>query len=402
MTRRFRHLLIPLILVAYEITVYLSNDMYLPALPKMMQDLNINMQQVQLTLSMWFVGSMATPLFMGALTDRLGRRPILLGGGILYMLSCILCTFTTQFEWFLLYRIIQGAMVAAMLVPGYASIHELYDQHEAIKLLALMGAIVIVAPALGPLLGSFILLLTSWKGIFWFIALSALTVLTLLYYYLPETQTPEKRKPIHLGRLFNEYLITLRSPAFLVYSLLIGFTFAGFLAWITASPLLIIVTFKLSPVVFGVAQAIVFFFYILGTRKVKPLLEQYGTLAPIKVGISVSLIGGVVMLLDALFLPNTLWTFLITMCAYAYGSGLAFSALNRLAIEGATTPMGVRVALFTTIVMGFATLGTALVSEFYTGTIFSLATLITIAAMATGLLYLVESKLRLAVVTEAK
>ncbi len=387
MIRNLRHLLIPLILVAYEIAVYLSNDMYLPALPKMMQDLNISMQQVQLTLSMWFVGSMCAPLFMGALTDRFGRRPILLGGGLIYAVSCILCTFTTQFEWFLVYRIIQGAMVAAMLVPGYACIHELYDQHEAIKLLALMGAIVIVAPALGPLLGSVILLVTSWHGIFWFIALSTLIVLALLYYYLPETQTPDKRKPIHLGTLFNEYLTTLRAPAFLMYSLIIGFTFAGFLAWVTASPLLIIVSFKLSPVVFGIAQAIVFFLYILGTRKVKSLLDQHGAQAPIKVGITISLIGGILMLLDALIFPENLWTFLITMCAYAYGSGLAFSALNRLAIEGASTPMGVRVALFTAIVMGFATLGSALVSEFYTGTILSLASIITIAAIATAILY---------------
>ena len=331
---------------------------------------------------------MCTPLFMGALTDRLGRRPILLGGGIIYLVSCILCTFTTQFEYFLVYRIIQGAMVSAMLVPGYACIHELYDRHEAIKLLALMGAVVIVAPALGPLLGSFILLVTSWHGIFWFIAASTLIVLTLLYYYLPETQTPEKRKPIHFTTLFRQYYKTLCSPAFLIYSLVLGFTFAGFLAWVTASPLLIIVTFKLSPVIFGIAQAIVFFCYILGTRQVKPLLHQYGPLAPIKVGITISLIGGVVMLLDALILPQALWSFLITMSAYAYGSGLAFSALNRLAIEGANTPMGVRVALFTTIVMGFATLGSALVSEFYTGSILSLATLIAIAAIATAILYL--------------
>ena len=82
--------LFPILLVVYEISVYLSNDMYLPALPDMMHDLQISATQAQLTITMWFIGAASTPLVMGAFADHFGRRPTLLTGGVIYVFGVML------------------------------------------------------------------------------------------------------------------------------------------------------------------------------------------------------------------------------------------------------------------------------------------------------------------------
>src|SRR5579883_399237 len=88
--------LFPFLLVFYEITNYLANDMYLPALPSLATDLGITPHLAQQTLTTWFLGSASLQLFLGPLSDRLGRRPILLGGGAVFILSTIVCAMTTN------------------------------------------------------------------------------------------------------------------------------------------------------------------------------------------------------------------------------------------------------------------------------------------------------------------
>src|SRR5262245_26554719 len=116
--------LFPLLLVLYEISMYLSNDMYLPALPDMMKELDLSIQQAQLTLTTWFVRTASLPLVMGVVSDRYGRRSVLLCGGVIYILMSIVCAMTTNVHTLLIARFIQGATVPSMMVAGYACIHE--------------------------------------------------------------------------------------------------------------------------------------------------------------------------------------------------------------------------------------------------------------------------------------
>jgi len=151
MTQHQKLSIFPLLLVIYEIANYLSNDMYLPALPQMMDELGLDAKQAQLTLTAWFFGSASMPLIIGVMADRFGRRPILLLGGMVYVLATIACALSTNGTMLLIARLIEGGMVPSMMVAGYACIHELYEQKEAIRILALMGSISVLAPALGPL-----------------------------------------------------------------------------------------------------------------------------------------------------------------------------------------------------------------------------------------------------------
>jgi Bcr/CflA subfamily drug resistance transporter len=379
MARQLKLPLFPLLLVFYEIATYLSNDMYLPALPQMMSELTLSTKQAQLTLTTWFLGQAAMPLVMGILSDRYGRRPVLLVGGVLYIASTILCALSQNVAILLLGRFLEGCMVASMMVAGYACIHELYEKNEAIKLLALMGSISILAPALGPLFGGIVLYFTDWRGIFWVITVWAIVAVFLLAKTMPETLPSDKRQPIHWGQLITSYWRVLTNLHFMLLMFVLGFIFAGWIAWIAAGSLLIIENFHYSAIAFGWIQALIFAAYIVGNHMVKYLLDWLGVNKLIYVGLLITLGGGLALLAAAYLFPSTLYPFLGAMMVYSFGSALCFSPLNRSIIETSKQPMGVRVALFTVFLTSFAALGSAMSGLFFDGTLVSLAYLISVA-----------------------
>lgn len=376
MSKQNPSLFFPLLLVSYEIATYLSNDMYLPALPEMMSQLNLTMHQAQLTLTFWFAGSALLPLFMGMLVDRYGRRPVLLVGGIIYILSTITCALTSHLPSFLIARFIEGGSIPSMMVAGYACIHELYDQRAAIRILALMGSVTVLAPAIGPLIGSIILLIVDWRGIFWFIAVLASIAIFLLYRYMPETLPVDQRQPIQPMKQLKQYGRILANKQYMLMITVLGFIFTGFIVWITAGPLLIIDQFDWSPLIFGVIQMFVFMAYIVGNHQVKYLMEHMSIQQLILAGLTLTLCGGIAAIVMCFTVPMSLLSFVMAMTLYSFGSALCFAPLNRLIIEASDEPMGTRVALFTALWTGFGVLGSILASCYYNGTIASLALLI--------------------------
>jgi len=384
--QHIKHYLFPLLLVMYEITIYLSNDMYLPALPDMMRDLHLTATQAQLTITMWFLGSALLPLIMGALADRFGRRKTLLTGGFIFVVSTALCAMAIDEYTLLAARVLEGAMVASMMVAGYACIHELYDHKEAIRVLAIMGGVSVLAPAFGPLVGAFILLFLSWRWIFWIIALCAAIMLMCLYYYMPETLTDEKRHPLHLKKILSQYWQVVTNIQFLLLMSVLGCIFGAFIAWVSTGPLLVIESLKFSAIAFGWMQAAVFIAYIFGSHVVNVLMVKHDAYRLIHAGLVISIFGGVGSWLAAVIWPEQFYLFLLSVIVFSFGSALCFAPLNRLIIETSEQPMGSRVAMFTTGLMIAGTLGSAIASVLYDGSSVSLAGMMAVGViMACGL-----------------
>lgn len=373
MTRNRKPLLFPVLLVLFEISTYLSNDMYLPALPQMKIDLALSSAHAQFTLTTWFLGFASTPLIFGALSDRYGRRPVLLLGGLFYTLASAVCAMTGDIVTLLIARFIQGGMICAATVVGYAAIHELYEQKQAIRILALMASITILAPALGPLLGGIILLFSTWRGIFWVIAIGSALAILLLFQWMPESLPKNKRQSIHPISLLRHYYNVLTNKKFMVLASTLGFIFSGFIAWIAAGPLLVMESFQYSAIMFGVIQAVVFICYMIGNRLVKHLMEQIGINYLIDLGLAITLCGGLLSLLLTHFLPNSLYPFLSAMMIYAFGSALSFAPLNRTAVEACAEPMGVRMAIFSVLMSIYAVIGSGMASLFFNGAVSSLS-----------------------------
>ena len=363
--------ILPFLLVFYEVITYLSTDMYLPALPQMMRELGSTPHLAQLTVTAWFFGSASLSLLLGPIADRYGRRFLLLFGGCVFVVSTLFCATTQTITLLFIARFFQGCAACSVFVAAYATVHELYEHKKAIHVLAFMGSVTILAPTLGPLLGGLLLELGNWRMLFWILAILAVIVLLLLFQYMPETN-PNKKNEFNWLELLKNYHRILCNKTFITHSLIIYLTFTNLIVWLTASPFLIIDRYHYSPLMFGAFQVIVFGGYMLGTRFVKYGLDRFGAAQLIKIAVLIELCGAVLVFLLSSFLMG----FILSFTLYAIGAGLASGPLNRKAIEACKEPMGLRIAVLSTLMSFAGTSASIGISTFQSGNASSLATIL--------------------------
>jgi MFS transporter, DHA1 family, multidrug resistance protein len=385
--------LFPFLLVLFEMATYLSSDMYLPALPTVMREFALTHAATQLTLTSWFLGAISIQLILGPIADRYGRKVVLCFGGILFTLATLICAITSLFHLFLLARFIQGMGICFMAVPGYAAIHELFEQKKAIKILALMASIAILAPALGPLIGSAILTIAHWQWIFGFLTVWSTLSVILLVIFMPETLPAADRHPLQLSFILTSYKKIFCNVRFMLTISIFGLLLCGFITWIAAGPFLVIDQFHLSPVLFGVFQAFIFSSNIIASHLVKYYVDRVGPKKLIHIGLHICFGMTLLSFVSSIAFPDFMPAMILTYVVYSFGSGLAFSPLNRLTIEMSSEPMGTRMAVFSTIMSGFATLGSILVSLFYHDTLLSLSSIIFILMLIALILNLISTRI---------
>jgi len=372
-------LLFPFILVFYEISNYLSNDMYLPALPMISEDFNISAHLAQMTLTVWFLGAASLQLILGPASDRWGRRPVLLSGGIIFIIATVICAVASTIQVFLIARFFQGCAICAIGTAGYSSIHECFDQKQAIKILAIMGSVTVLAPAFGPLAGSLILQWFTWRFIFGFLAAWAFLAVLLLWLKMPESLAKDKRHLIDWGLILKNYYYIISNPIFMFNTLIFCFSFLGMIAWIAAGPFLVIDRFHQPTYVFGIFQAMVFGGLIIGAQSVKYLIDFLGAKKLIDIGLTISLVGSIVACIIGFIFPQFLLGLIISLMLFTFGSSLAFSPSHRIAIESCSEPMGVRMAVFSSLMSFFGFMGGLLVSMTYNGSLAWMGCLMLIA-----------------------
>jgi len=393
MSQQMRILAIfPFLFVFYEITTYLANDMYLPALPTIAHELSTSRHYAQMTLTTWFLGTAAFQLILGPLSDRVGRRPIIFAGGLVYIIASLICALTSNIVILLIARFFQGSVVSS-ITAGYSAIHELYDQKKAIHVLAIIGSIVVLAPSFGPLLGALVLQGLSWRWIFGILTIWGLIALILLWIWMPESNPKENRHPLQWKTIGKNYVNLILNSHFMLNVLLFCFTFLGLITWIAAGPFLIIQEFKFSTLMFGVFQILVFGTWIVGSQLVKYFMEKVGVQNLVNIGLIILFGGGIFGVILTACLPHFIWGIIIAFMIFAFGSSLTYSTSQRLAIEACTEPMGARLAVLSLLMYLFGVLGTLLVTLTYTGTLFWLAVLLLIVAILASCMRLIERKI---------
>ena len=357
----------------YEVVIYLSNDAYLPALPQISLDLNTTHHWVQLSLTTWFMGASSMQLILAPITDRYGRRPVVLAGAVVFVITALICAFTQSITTMMIVRFIQGATIPALTVPGYAAIHEYFDHKKAIITLAWMNSVTVLAPALGPLFGSAILVLAGWRWIFGILAIGALLSLLGLFFNMPETHKEGHKHPIELKKSLKQYTRIITNKNYMSNAVSQALLFGAMIAWIVAGPFLVMDTFNLTSFTFGIFQAIIFSSFLIGTRTVKPLIEKYPAKTIAKTGITLALTGATCALLLAWLFPNLIYGTVFSMILIAIGAGISFPILSRLLVEASEEPMGARMAISSTLMTTAAVISSALISQVYNGSLLSLS-----------------------------
>jgi len=213
-----------------------SIDLYLPAFSAIAKEFSASPIAMQQTLSAYLFAYAFMMLWHGALSDALGRRPIIIGGLAVYAFATLGCAIAGNIETLWLFRTAQGISAGTGMVVGRAIIRDRFQGAEAQRLMAQVTLVFSIAPAIAPVIGGALLNTLGWRSIFWILLLWVLIVLAWSTRNLPETLHPSHRHVLRPGVLWRNYKNVLAEPRFTMLTLIPTLNFAAFFIYIAVAP----------------------------------------------------------------------------------------------------------------------------------------------------------------------
>ena len=232
-------LLFPLCLVLYEFSTYIANDMIQPGMLAVVEQYQAGIEWVPTSMTAYLAGGMFLQWLLGPLSDRIGRRPVLLTGAIIFALACFSMIFVTSIDQYLIARFIQGTSICFISTVGYVSIQEAFDEKESIRIMAALTSIVLLAPVIGPLAGAGLMNFLHWKLLFAIIGAMSLLAWALLIFNMPETVTSQGWG-FRPGEVFSEFVRAFKQPVVLTGALALSFSNLPIITWVALSPVILI------------------------------------------------------------------------------------------------------------------------------------------------------------------
>lgn len=213
-----------------------SIDTYLPAFEGIARSLRATPAQMQQTLSAYLLGFAVMNLFHGALSDSVGRRPVVLWGLGVFTVASLGCALAEGIGALVFWRAVQGMCAGAGMVVSRAIIRDMFPPADAQRVMSQVTLFFGVAPAVAPMVGGWMFVHLGWHSIFWFLVGVGALLWALNWRLLPETLHQAQRQPLHLRPLMRGYAQLAGSPRFLALSLASGVPFNGFFLYVLASP----------------------------------------------------------------------------------------------------------------------------------------------------------------------
>jgi DHA1 family bicyclomycin/chloramphenicol resistance-like MFS transporter len=311
----------------------LTIDTYLPALPQLSEEMGATDAQVQLTITGLLLGLGLGQLVIGPLSDTVGRRRPLLIGLAAHGAMSLLCALAPTIVVLTATRTLQGVAGAAVSVVVMAIVRDLFSGVRAAQLLSRLILVLGVAPILAPSLGSALLNVTSWRGIFVVLAVAAVSLWVLAWRALPETLPTYRRRPATVRGSLRSYSQLFADRTFLVMVAVAGLSFATVFAYVAGAPFILQGRYGLSPQAFGIAFSINAIGMILMTQLNPVLVGRFGPVRVMSVGVLVAASGGAALLVTALTGFGGMIGFLVPLGVILAAAGLCFPNAPAIALS---------------------------------------------------------------------
>lgn len=369
----YAHAPILLLIIGFMMLQPLSTDLYLASLPSLATVFGVPASTVQLTLSVFVIGFGGAQLVVGPLSDRYGRRPVLMWGLALYVAASLLCASAQTIQVLVAARFMQALGCCSAIIIARAIVRDAYAPADSARVIARASSWLSLAPLTGPILGSYLQVAFGWRAAFVALSILSAIVLGAVILRLPETNVHKNPRATELRGLMANYRHVLGSRAFWAHVLPGALSYGSIFAFISGSSLVLIRVLGVPTEFFGYCFAFGVSGYLCGTIICRRLLPRFGASTTLRIGSTLSLAAGA-LFLAAVALGFAHWSVVVVAMFMTMGAhGLNFPVSQ----SGSVTPFpqqaGTAAGLMGAIVMLAAFCVGTVVGATYDGTLFPLA-----------------------------
>ena len=293
----------------------LSIDMYLPALPVISAQFGVPAGSAQMTLSTYILGFALGQLFYGPMADSFGRKPVILGGTLIFAGAAVACAQAQTIDQLIVMRFFHGLAAAAASVVINALMRDIYPKEEFSRMMSFVMLVTTIAPLVAPMAGGAVLVWFSWHVIFWILALAALLASAMIFFFIDETLPAERRQKFHIRTTMGNFASLFRHKRVLSYMLASGFSFAGMFSFLSAGPFVYIELNHVSPQHFGYYFALNIVFLFIMTIINSRVVRRVGALNMFRAGLWIQFVMAIWLVLSA-FTGVGFWALVVGVAAF--------------------------------------------------------------------------------------
>lgn len=360
----------PLFIIIYNLAGNLSNDIYLPTLPALVNEFNVTNFLVQFSMTIWFIGVALPQIYFGLIADKIGCRPLILWGGLILLSGTFLCMMASHIYMLLIGRLFQGIGVSSLNIATFTTVRsKYYKEKNSIKFMSWINITGSLAPLIGPVLGSYLYILWGWRSTFLFILLLGILALVGLYFFMIESTDVDKKLKfkINIQSSLQYYKPIYSNKKLWIHVLTYTCFLAALIAYLTSAPFIMNQHFRIPIQYFGLTQLVPFTAYIGGGITVNKVVNTYCIKKIIFRGmIIISL--SVLYFMSLVFFPKwlTVYNYILAISIFLYGFALIGSPLITTALSS-TKNKGGSAAILGLSMAGMASVGSLAMAIFYRG-----------------------------------
>ena len=352
----------------------LATNIILPAFPNMAADLGTSVKDLSSTLASFFVAFALGQLFIGPLSDRFGRKWLVMSGLLVFVVGSAMCAFANSLPQLLVGRIVQALGVCATSVLSRAIARDLFEGEPLARALSLIMVAMAAAPGFSPLLGGVLNSLLGWRSTFGMVALLAVLLGIRYWSQLGETHRADKRMPLSLTSILKTYGELLRDRRFIAPALSVSLVIGSLYMFFAMAPAILMTGFGFAPLELSLFFASTVF-VVFGAGMLAPkLARRWGQIRAARAGILIALTGSIALLVgweDVYFFSAAITVFLmgmglinplgtaITLQSFGHKAGAASALLGFMQMGCAAIAIGIAASLTVPIYTAFCIVLTA-------------------------------------------
>ncbi len=334
-------------------------DTYLPSFPAIEAEFGISRALLSQSLAFYLAAFAISTLVLGPLSDRLGRRQVMLGTLLFYIAASFGCAMATDYNSFLMFRLLQGAAAGGGLVAGRAMIRDIYSPQNAQKVMSRVMMLFGLAPAIAPIIGGWLHDAFGWHSVFYFLVLYSALVFVLVLTQLPETLASHLRQSFHPVNVARVYGRTLVHGRFQSLAFMVACYFGGMFLYIAAAPTVIFDFMQLESTDFAILFIPMVAGMIGGAWLSGQLAHRWPQRRTLTLALTLMTLGTLLNTAQTLLLPPMIISMIVPLMIYTCGIGIAMPAMMVMSMDCFPNNRGTASA-----VMGFVQmLGNALIAS---------------------------------------